>query len=60
MDPITLSLAKKYTDETVQGMGGIKGEPGDPGPPGKTPILSIDDRGHLLVRYEEVAGNDGN
>lgn len=55
MDPVTLGLAKNYTDETVKGMGAIKG---DPGPPGKTPVLSIDDRGHLLVSYEEVAGND--
>lgn len=55
MDPVTLGLAKNYTDETVKGMGAIKG---DPGPPGKTPVLSIDDRGHLLVNYVEVAGND--
>lgn len=57
MDPVTLQLAKKYTDE--HGGGGGIGPPGPEGPPGKTPILSIDDRGHLLVSYEEVAGNDG-
>lgn len=34
MDIITLSQAKKYTEETARGMGAIKGEKGDQGPQG--------------------------
>lgn len=33
-DPISLSLSKNYTAESVKGMGAIKGEKGDPGPQG--------------------------
>lgn len=33
-DPISLSLSKNYTAETVKGMGAIKGDKGDTGPQG--------------------------
>ena len=34
MDLVTLSLAKKYTEESLQGGGALKGERGEPGPQG--------------------------
>ena len=34
MDPVTLAMAKKYTRDTVEGMGAIKGDPGPQGPAG--------------------------
>lgn len=34
MDVVTLQLAKKYAEETMQGAGAIKGDKGDPGPVG--------------------------
>lgn len=34
MDPITLSLAKAYTEATAEGMGAVQGKPGPQGPVG--------------------------
>lgn len=36
MDPITLSLAKAYTEATAEGMGAVQGKPGPQGPVGPT------------------------
>ena len=43
MDLLTLSMAKKYTDESILGTDGInKGEKGDKGDPGYTPVRGVD------------------
>ena len=40
MDLLTLSIAKKYTDESILGTdGALKGEKGDPG---YTPVKGVD------------------
>lgn len=43
MDLLTLSMAKKYTDESILGTDGInKGDKGDKGDPGYTPVRGVD------------------
>ena len=66
MDIITLAVAKKYTNDSLDGKGAIKGEKGDKGDAftyedftpeqlealrGETPQLEIRD-GHLYAIYE--------
>lgn len=41
MDAVTLALAKKYTADTVAGMGAIKGDKGDKGNDGISPTIAV-------------------
>ena len=41
MDIVTLALAKKFTEDTVKGMGAIKGDKGEPGTDGKNGIDGV-------------------
>lgn len=40
-DPITLALAKKYTQETAEGMGAVQGKPGPAGKDGVSPTVTV-------------------